>query len=177
MANGAVRVRPLFVKFLDDMGLQFGFVVHIARAYHALHCFRAGGPFNTLDIAAPRGHFPRSPAVGNLWGMSYKPEQLPFLEYREIARNIKRAFDKHAGHYPLEIKVTNSAGRLLMQQRYANVWDRKSSPVVLAEDDWDTPVNVEIWENGTLFGTTTYEEVKARPLSRFVTRPIDFGVR
>ena len=109
--------------------------------------------------------------------MAYKPGQLPFLEYREIARNIKRVFDKRAGHYPLEIKVTNSEGQLLMQQSYANVWDRKSSPTVLAEDDWDVPVNIETWENMTLYLTRTYEEVKPRPLSHFVTRPIDFGVR
>jgi hypothetical protein len=107
--------------------------------------------------------------------MAYKPQQLPFLDYRDIARNIKRAFDKRAGHYPLEIKVTDSSGRLLMQQTYANVWDRKSTPMVRVEDDWNAPVNIETWENGELFSTETLEEVKVRGVS-FVHPPIDFGV-
>jgi hypothetical protein len=107
--------------------------------------------------------------------MAYKPEQLPFLEYREMARDIKRKFDKRGGHYPLEIKVTDAAGRLLVTHIYANVWDRKSVPVVQTEEDWDVPVNVETWENGELYLAVTLEAVKARALSRLVTQPIAFG--
>jgi hypothetical protein len=60
----------------------------------------------------------------------------------------------------LEIKVTDAAERLLMEQTFKNLWDRKSKPEIVAIDDWDAPVNIEVWEAGQLFSPETFDKVQ-----------------
>lgn len=75
--------------------------------------------------------------------MTFKASQLPFVGYKQIVNDIKKQFDLDAGHYPLEITVKDGYGRLLMQQTFKNVWDRKSEPEVMTDDDWTVPIDIE----------------------------------
>lgn len=83
--------------------------------------------------------------------MLYTPSQLPFLEYKEMVRRIKRDFDKRGGHYPLEITMTDATGQQLTEHRFINVWDRNWLPRVMVDEAFQGPINFQIWEDDQLF--------------------------
>jgi hypothetical protein len=79
--------------------------------------------------------------------MIYAPSQLPFLEYKDMVKRIKRDFDKRGGHYPLEIIVTDLNGQQLMEHKFNNVWEHNLQPQIVAELPIEGPLCLQVWEH------------------------------
>ncbi len=92
----------------------------------------------------------------------FKANQLPFIGYKPMVKKIKKDFDKDGHGYPLEIKVKDGYGRLLMQQTFKNVWDRKSKPEIMTDGDWSAPITVE-YQVGPAEVSEMLDEVECAP--------------
>jgi hypothetical protein len=79
----------------------------------------------------------------------YKPEQLPFIEYKDCVSEIKKKHDMDGGGYPLYIEVYDKEGQKLTEQEFRNVYDHKSEPKNVATDDWSPPLSARIFESRT----------------------------
>jgi hypothetical protein len=79
--------------------------------------------------------------------MSYKPEQLPFIEYQDWVHGIKKAHDMQGGGYPLYIEVFDKDGQKIIEQVFTNVYNHKSEPTNVAVDEWLPPLSAQIFES------------------------------
>ena len=93
--------------------------------------------------------------------MAYKPSQLPFKEFSEIARELKQREDKSAPHYPLAILATDANGQHLVQQVFMGP-NARAAVQVLADEDWDLPVVMTMTDGSGLWQARELETVTPR---------------
>jgi len=74
--------------------------------------------------------------------MRYKPEQLPFAEFEETVRKLKRKLDKAQPHYPLIAIAVDRKGQELMCQRFDGPFEKPEASVLDVVNDWECPVTV-----------------------------------
>ena len=100
--------------------------------------------------------------------MSYAHEQLPFAEFDEAAKDLKREADAKGPHYPLVVMARDANEQVIKSQRYEGPY--KKGEVKISDDieEWDCPVTVtiesecaaQITPEPKVFGTVTVRELQ-----------------
>ena len=91
---------------------------------------------------------------------TYKPEQLPFEEFEEVVRALKRKLDDNAPNYPLVARATDRDGLELMHQHFTGPFKRPVAQVTNHLKDWGPPVLITMKDSsgiqtqGALNGVT-----------------------
>src|SRR5271155_2301384 len=80
--------------------------------------------------------------------MGYGQEQLPFAEFEETVRGLKRKLDKASPHYPLLALALDKNGKELMFQRFNGPFERPVAKVLDVEGEWECPVSVRMQSEG-----------------------------
>lgn len=76
--------------------------------------------------------------------MAYRPDQLPFNEFEETVRGLKRKLDKASPHYPLVAQALDKNGQELMYQVFRGPFDRPAAKLGSVEKEWECPVTVSM---------------------------------
>lgn len=102
----------------------------------------------------------------------YKAHQLPFNEYRETVKELKRKLDREAKSiYPMVARVTDQTTlQVLSEELFKNVWDRDPDFKKLAENDWDAPVTVAFYNGDDFLGLDMLETVTVRSVENFAVQ-------
>ena len=97
--------------------------------------------------------------------MPYKPEQLPFEEFNETARRLKRQIDGMAPAYPIVVVATDANGQLLVEQVFTGPHERPVAHVDSDAGDWNVPVTVVAKDDRGMELVETLEKVTVKRLS------------
>jgi hypothetical protein len=126
---------------------------------------------------AAKEHLYLYPLAHELWlatlgageQMPFKPEQLPFVQWKELVQKTKKAHDKAGLGYPLIFTLKDASGETLLEQTFVNVWNRKSAPKVVAPIEWDHPLTLIVTAGQEVTGEWTLgpEDATPRSLGKF----------
>ncbi len=86
----------------------------------------------------------------------YKPEQLPFKEFEEVVKTLKKQMDNMGPHYPLFAKAVDHVGLELMQQHFMSPFQRPAAQVTNDSEDWSPPITIAMTDSS---GTTIEEQL------------------
>jgi hypothetical protein len=94
--------------------------------------------------------------------MPYKPEQLPFEEFEEVVRALKRKLDDNAPHYPLVAQAFDWHGQEIMHQHFAGPFKRPAAQVTNNLKEWDVPVIIVMKDSSGLDTRTNVPKVTVK---------------
>jgi hypothetical protein len=91
----------------------------------------------------------------------FKPTQLPFLEYRDAVKELKRRMDReNKSSYPMVAIAIADGGQVLCESLFKNVWDRKPVVRVITDKDWHAEdITVEFYQ-GSQYGVVDADGVR-----------------
>jgi hypothetical protein len=81
--------------------------------------------------------------------MTYKPEQLPFAEFDEVAKKLRLMVERLSPHYPIIVEARDANGQKLMHQRFVGPRQKSTHQVMDDVGEWDAPVTVFVRDEST----------------------------